>query len=137
MAPSPLLPGANPTAVWTGSEAIYYAGLNDEDAASAASYDPVRDQWTALPAPPFGPRRHLGLALSSESGLLFAWGGSDPAGDPLGDGAALDLSTMKWLQLPDAPPRVARDRHAMAALSNMLYIDGGWPSTGPLILKLQ
>ena len=55
----------------------------------------------------------------------------------LSDGAALDTSTMTWLRLPDAPPGTARDRHAAAAIDNVLYIDGGWPATGPLILKPQ
>ena len=78
------------------TEVIYYAGLlkpGAEDAAGspiAASYDPARDRWTPLPDPPFAPRQYLGMAWSSESALLFAWGGSDGPnlGDALGDGAA-------------------------------------------------
>ena len=135
MAQSPLPRGANPAAVWTGREVIYYPGLGDEAVAIAASYDPARDKWTALPAPPFSSRRGLGLAFSSDAGLLFAWGGSDPSGNPLNDGAALDISAMRWLQLPAAPSRTVRDRHAMEAVSETFYIDGGWPVQYPLILK--
>lgn len=135
MAPGPLPPGASPAAVWTGNEVIYYPGLGDEAVASAASYNPARDQWAALPAPPLSPRRGLGLAFSRDAGLLFAWGGSDPSGNPLNDGAALDVSTMRWLLLPAAPSRTARDRHAMEAIAETLYVDGGWPAGGPLILR--
>ena len=142
MAPSPLPPGTRPSAAWTGTEVIYYAGLlkpGAEDAAGspiAASYDPARDRWTPLPDPPFAPRQYLGMAWSRESGLLFAWGGSDGPnlGDALGDGAAFDPSTMNWLTLPDAPRGTARDRHVVAAVDNLFFVDGGWPAHSALVL---
>ena len=140
MAPSPLPAGASPAAVWTGTNVIFYAGLVAGDTSSAASYDPETDEWTSLPIPPIKPRSGIGLAWSSDTGMLFAWGGSTDMVDPanaLSDGVAFDSSAMSWLHLPEAPPRTARAGHTVAAIGEMFYVDGGSPSFGPLILKPQ
>ena len=142
MAASPLPPGNRPSAAWTGTEVIYYAGLAEPGSASAADgpvaagYDPAGDRWNPLPEPPFGPRQGLGLAWSANSDLLFAWGGSVGFndGDQLDDGAAFDPSTNTWLMLPDAPPRSARHSHSVATVGDAFYVDGGWPASGPMIL---
>lgn len=142
MAPSPLPPGNRPSAAWTGTEVLYHAGLVEPDAAAsapggvAASYDPARDRWSPLPDPPLAPRQGLGLAWSNSSRLLFAWGGSTGFndGDQSDDGAAFDPSTETWLTLPDAPPRSARHGHSVATMEDALYVDGGWPSSRPMVL---
>ncbi|MCY3642065.1 MAG: hypothetical protein OXG41_00670 [Acidimicrobiaceae bacterium] len=136
MSSSPLPPGAYPTAAWTGSEIIYFAGIVEEDASSAAGYDPTLDQWRLLPAPPVSPRQDFELAWSQDAELLFGWGGSH-ASIQLGDGAVYDPSTAMWLRLPEAPHNSARDRHAVAAVGHTFYVDGGWPSTGPLALTVS
>ena len=135
MSPSPLPPGTYPTAAWTGSEVIYYAGVVEGGTSSAASYDPASDRWTLLPTPPVSPRRDFELAWSDDAELLFGWGGSH-RNVPLGDGAAYDPATATWLRLPEAPPGSARDRHAVAAAGDTFYVDGGRPA-GPLALVLQ
>ena len=142
MAPSPLPPGNRPSAAWTGTEVIYYTGLaNPETAANAtrpvtASYDPARDQWNLLPDPPFAVRQGLALAWSASSGLLFAWGGSVGSndGNQLDDGAAFDPSTKTWLRLSDALPRSARHGHSVVMMGDAFYVDGGWPSSRPMVL---
>lgn len=116
---------------------IVYAGLVRGDTSSATSYNPDTDEWTILPTPPISPRRGIGLAWSSDTGMMFAWGGAADPNSALSDGAAFDTSTMTWLRLPDAPPLSARSGHAVAAIGDVLYVDGGRPASGPLILKPQ
>ena len=142
MAASPLPPGNRPSAAWTGTEVIYYAGLVEPGTAAAAdvpiaaSYDPALDRWTVLPEPPFVARQLLGLAWSASSDLLFAWGGSVgfSDGDQFDDGAVFDPSSNTWLMLPDAPQRSARQAHSVATVGTALYVDGGWPAFRPMIL---
>ncbi len=134
MSPAPLPAGANPASVWTGSEVIIHAGATSRDVSEFASYDPAQDRWTKLPNAPFSARRNLGLAYSADSALVFAWGGQDTTG-PTNDGAALEVTTSTWLQLPDAPAGTERSGHAVAVIGDMLYIDGGWPARSILTLR--
>ena len=134
MAPStlpPLYGEATIASVWAGTEVLYIVA--DTNGTSAASYNPALDQWITLPAPPFDPGYYsLGLAWSSISDLVLAWGGNY-----VSNGAAYDLSAKKWLRLPDAPRNSAvrknaktRMAHSIAAIGNTFYIDGGYLEVG-------
>lgn len=141
MAPSPLPDATYTAAVWVGTE-VFYVTRSNTDVFNAASYNPALDQWTLLPAPPFSSLySNYGLAWSSTSDLVLAWGGNY-----VSDGAAYDLSTKTWLRLPDAPRNSAVRKNAtgrwgysIAATGNTFYIDGGgltiggWSGGGPAL----
>ena len=120
--------------VWAGTEVLYIVA--DTNGTSAASYNPALDQWTTLPAPPFDPGYYsLGLAWSSISDLVLAWGGKY-----VSNGAAYDLSAKKWLRLPDAPRNSVvrknaktRMAYSIAAIGNTFYIDGGYLEAGEAV----
>lgn len=67
---------------------------------SGFSYDLEAQSWEALPtdaaspSPSPSPRRLHGAAVANDK--LVVWGGMDPEGALLGDGAVLDLSSGVW-----------------------------------------
>ena len=128
MAPSPLPDATVAAAVWVGTETFYLTTHINTGVVGAASYNPASDEWTLLPAPPFSLfYGSNSLAWSSTSDLVLVWRGRH-----VSDGAAYDLSTKTWFQLPDAPNNTAvrknainRWSHSVAAIGNTFYIDGG------------
>lgn len=137
MEASPLSPGVHPQGVWTGQQILFYAGAvpQDESSVTAAGYDPSSESWRILPNPPLSPRRY---ATAEWTGQYFVlWGGSDIG---LGrveydDGAAYDPSTNTWLVMPETPGFDQRDRHAMVWVEDLLFITGGFETSGPLTFK--
>jgi hypothetical protein len=97
--PSPPFYRFRGTAVWTGSELVYWGGesdFGDEVHRDGAAFDPASGTWRRL-AP--GP-------LSARSGAAAVWTGEEVliwGGDHAGDGAAYDPGEDEWRTLPAAP----------------------------------
>lgn len=128
MAPSPLAPGVHPIGVLTDDGLLFYAGRTEPsvEGAQVARYDPATGTWVELPDPPITPRRD---SAATWTGSHFVIWGGEATGN---DGAAFDPTTNSWIVLPEPPPGSARDRHAMAWITDRLYIVGGWRTNGPL-----
>ena len=79
--------------VWTGT-ALVVIGER-----SSAKYDPVGDTWVALEGFPLAPR-FSPIVNSAGRDIVVVWGGQQPDGTTVGDGAVLDLRTAAWTALP-------------------------------------
>lgn len=81
---APIGPRFQPVAAWTGAEAVFWAGSNEQRSfafTDGAAYDPATRSWRELPVPGWG---HPGLTGTWFDGVLFvhAKGGAsrfDPA----------------------------------------------------------
>jgi hypothetical protein len=85
--------------------------------------------WTLGPAAPGGPR--LGAATAATDEALLMWGGFQPSGHVAAGGAAYDLATDRWEDLPatDLAPR----GDAAAAWGNgSFFLWGGRDESTPL-----
>lgn len=96
----------HPNPVWTGREIVFWGLLKSNtqapDTAPTVAYNPKRDAWRALPAPPieFAPPWDGtgGDRAVAASGVVLAWTGNlDVAGPRL---LALDPRSAKWSKLP-------------------------------------
>ena len=89
-------------------------------------YDVATDTWEALPDDPLGAAYDRYVVVDGDRVLLFG-STSDDAGEPdVKVGAALDLATLAWSRLPDAPgPGYQVRRLADEAWLNPHYGDGG------------
>ena len=121
-------------AVWTGSELIVAGVLSASGTSTgrgvAVAYDPVADRWRQLPDPPLGP---FGSAVGWSGTELVVAGFDTPpsAGEkaPLAAGrhraAALDPTTGRWRELPDAPvPVRGQDRYREPVAGGRLVLRG-------------
>jgi N-acetylneuraminic acid mutarotase len=93
---------AGAIAVWTGSEAIFLSGWNDERTfANGFAYDPAASTWRTIAASPLDGSPATVTWTGSE---VIAWGsgGRESAGDS-GRGAAYDPVTDTWKRIADAP----------------------------------
>lgn len=89
---APIAAPAYPASVWTGTEALFWAGssLDRRFAYSdAAAYDPAEETWRSAPAPGWG---HPGLVSVEVDGHLFA--------TAKGSVGRLDVNTGDWFELP-------------------------------------
>jgi hypothetical protein len=94
VAPSPLDPRAEVTAVWTGTEVILWGGFGDLGTrADGAAYDPATDTWTPIPDAP-------GPGVPSNPNPVV-WTGAELVAIDLG--AAWDPMSRSWRELPDDP----------------------------------
>lgn len=73
--------------------------------------------------PPISWRNVPALAWTGEE--VVVWGGSDPYGRPLHDGAAYQPTSRTWRMLPPAPIRRLR-RQSGAWLTNAMIVFGGY-----------
>jgi hypothetical protein len=106
------------SAVWTGTEAIYWGGFYmppDYEPGSmlsdaGAAYDPATDEWRAVAPAPLSPRqRHFAGWTGAE---MLLWGGTDERGFAA-DGAAYDPRSDSWRLLPPAPSAWLADLRAI------------------------
>lgn len=82
---------AFPASVWTGTEALFWAGSSlDRSFAygDGAAYDPVADSWRVVPVPGWG---HPGLVSVVVDGQLFA--------TAKGSIGRLDVDTGEWVEI--------------------------------------
>ncbi len=94
------------SATWAGGRMLVWGGTGEagpgreqRPLGDGASYDPVADAWTALPAAPLAPR--FGHAAVSTGDDLVIWGG-------VGDrffraGAAYDVAAGAWSEIGTSP----------------------------------
>jgi len=103
----------NGHAVWTGRELLVWGGTAPEDGARAEgpmrpgdglAYDPARDAWRRLPAPPRPLPPSAGLALWTGRKLLVVDAEADREVAEGGlAGAAYDPVADRWRMLPASP----------------------------------
>jgi hypothetical protein len=82
-------------AVWTGSEALFLFGWDDErERADGFAFDPESETWRRIAPAPVDPPVAVTVWTGSE---VVAWGGAE------GEGAAYDPASDTWRRIPDAP----------------------------------
>ena len=89
---APIAAPAYPASIWTGTEAVFWAGSSLERGfaySDAAAYDPAEETWRPAPEPGWG---HPGLISVEVDGLLFA--------TAKGSIGRLDVDTGDWIELP-------------------------------------
>lgn len=89
---APIDPRAYPVSMWTGTEALFWAGSSlDRSFAygDGAAYEPSTDEWRVAPVPGWG---HPGLISVDVDGQLFA--------TAKGSIGRLDVDTGEWIELP-------------------------------------
>ena len=129
MLPSAGLAGrSDPSAVWTGKQMIVWGGAGDPRAmGDGASYDPVAQRWTPVPASPLVARRAHSGVWTGDRMLVF---GGQGLGEgcrracPLGDGAAFEPASGTWAPIPVAPipPRFG---HSAVFVDGRMIVWGG------------
>jgi hypothetical protein len=93
---------------WDGTRLVVWGGDPDEGPPlmDGATWT-AEGGWTTIDAAPLAPRH--GAAVAVVDGHLLVWGGYQPLDDTgdevdlFADGALLDLTTMTWEPLTDAP----------------------------------
>ena len=129
MAASPLSGRANAITAWTGTELLVFrgdgafsdAGGGEPSRTDGAAYDPAKDRWRKLAAPPFAQRpafRGADYASAWTGHELVVWGGADPKT------AAFDPVRNRWREL-DAGPLEARVDVSSTWTGKELVIFGG------------
>ena len=120
IARAPIAARSYHVAVWTGDEMIVWGGSRGRRLlVDGAAYDPARDRWHRIPAPPPEIRDVTGGQTAWSGGELVVWGHSN-----VRQGAAFDPASGAWRALPDAPIR-GRDRHAMVSIPEGVLVWGG------------
>ena len=92
MPDAPIAAPAYPASIWTGTEAVFWAGSSLDRGfaySDAAAFDPVDETWRSASAPGWG---HPGLVSAEVDGLLFA--------TAKGSIGRLDVDTGEWIELP-------------------------------------
>merc|ERR1719223_1920444 len=87
----------------------------------AEIYDPVSQEWTALPSLSGG---REDFAVAELDGKLYAIGGIDGEMEPLSVVEAYDPQKNVWTLMPSM--KRGRHDHAAAALNGKLYVVGGF-----------
>lgn len=102
---SPIPSRAGHSAVWTGTEAIYWGGYTPVEGNfpyhnDGAAFDPESNAWRKISSSPLPPRfEHAAVWTGSE---MIVWGGFVPE-EGGGSVAAYDPETDKWRLLADPP----------------------------------
>lgn len=129
MAASPLSGRSDALTAWTGKELLVFrgdgafsdAGGGEPGRTDGAAYDPARNRWRKLAAPPFDAKPPIfgaGYTSAWTGKELVVWGGPEPKA------AAYDPVTDRWREL-DAGPLEARVDVASAWTGKELVIYGG------------
>lgn len=125
------------TAVWTGDRMLVFGGAADPSFQlgldSGASYDPIADQWTALPTTaPEAHCRHTAVWTGAE---MIIWGGLGADGNPVQAGARFDPVTGQWQGISGSGAPAAGDgRTALWTGSSMIaWGSGGGAGYDPLL----
>ncbi len=110
------------TAVWTGSLIIVCggrAGSADAGISSCATYDPIGDQWGAIPPEITARVGAIGVASTTQAAFLGGW---STASTVLSGEERLDMTTNTWQSGSD--PGVI-DSPAFAFTGQYLHVFGG------------
>jgi hypothetical protein len=92
IAEAPILPRPHAVSVWTGTEAVFWAGSSLSRGfayTDGAAYDPIADTWHTIPVPGWG---HPGLSGVYLDGELYALA--------KGGGSRFDPTNGTWADLP-------------------------------------
>lgn len=137
IAPSPLAPRGNATAVWTGEEMIVWGGWlftggRGSDAVEVftdgAAYDPSTDSWRAIPAAPLtgGRSRRPNLPRSVWSGSeMIVWDGRE--------GASYSPRSNSWQPIAPSPLRSRVDSATVWTGQRMVL----WAKNGGALYDLR
>ena len=104
--PSPLAPRLGATAVWMGTEAMFWGGERDQGSsghtfADGAAYNPATRTWRLLPPAPLKAR--TGATAIWDGAEVIVFGGMTANGTSLYTGATYDTRTKEWHTLPVLP----------------------------------
>lgn len=122
------------SAVWTGSEVIFWGGGEAKPSDSAdfvwpqvgLAYDPAADSWRRVsPAPIKGRQGHSAIWTGTE---MVVWGG-DRGGRSLKDGAAYDPATDQWRRIARPAGDVARRDHHAVWTGEEMIVWSGYPGS--------
>jgi N-acetylneuraminic acid mutarotase len=120
----PLAPRSLETAIWTGSEAVIWGGVNPArlpELNDGAAYNPRTNRWRILaPAPIAGRSAQRGVWTGHE---LVIWGGQSLAAT-LNDGAAYNPRTNTWRRLAPSPLS-GREPSDMIWTGKQVLVSGG------------
>jgi N-acetylneuraminic acid mutarotase len=102
---------ALPTAVWTGTKALFWGGFDtyydsgwyDIPVSGGFSYDPVADVWSAISNVNGPPARHSNAGVWTGRELLI-WGGTDEEFAEFSTGGRYDPYTNTWTAMSVVPP---------------------------------
>lgn len=107
------------SAVWTGTEVLTWGGT---ELGAPAAYDPLTDQWRALPGWPLrDAARPPGIWTGSQ---LVVWGSSMHTDRPKRGGAIYDPATDSW-QLTAPAPIGGREGHVAVWTGEEMLVWGG------------
>jgi N-acetylneuraminic acid mutarotase len=115
------------TAVWTGSEVIFWGGANGSGPVSTgAKYNPNTDTWlsTANPGIPSARSNHTAVWTGSE---MIVWGGDTGAPGLTNTGARYNPVTNTWVATSTlSPAPLARRNHTAVWTGTRMIVWGGW-----------
>jgi len=118
---------ANRMLVWGGCDKEEYLYCT-EHYADGALFDPETMDWQKLETTGVAPaaRRLHTAALAPTRNMMIVWGGQGGQSDSrnLGDGAILDLATLRWQRLMGLGPE-DRSRHTAVWTGDDMVIFGG------------
>jgi N-acetylneuraminic acid mutarotase len=117
------------TAVWTGSRMIIWGGWDEYPSAvtigDGASYDPILDRWTAIPAGNGSPSPRRNHSAVWAGAQMLIWGGNDNVGY-FGDGASYDPVSRAWAPISSVQSPSARSYHRAVWTGGSMIIWGGY-----------
>lgn len=103
-------------AVWTGDQAVFWAGNVEDELAVGGVYDPATDTWKRLPDGPLGPRDGYASVWTGREMIIIGGGFGDMLASPVA--AAVDPVTGAWRALP------AIDELRALAMMGAAWVDG-------------
>jgi N-acetylneuraminic acid mutarotase len=122
---------AGPTAVWTGTEMIFWGGYTHSGGltptfsyfGTGARYHPASNTWSPLPLTgvPTGRTDHTALWTGDR---MLVWGGNTSTGET-NTGGAYDLALNAWSALPIASAPARRAEHTAVWTGKEMLIVGG------------
>ena len=114
--------------VWTGTEFIFWGGMNDLSNAlnDGGRYNPNSNTWTTMAVPAANTltgRNGHSLVWTGQD--VIVWGGKDENLATLGDGAAYRPSNNSWFKISGTNAPAPRHGHAAAWTGTQMIIIGG------------
>ncbi|CAO3563804.1 unnamed protein product [Mortierella alpina] len=89
-------------------------------------YDPLANQWEAVPAFGVLPTSRQGHASTVVDDTMYIYGGMDHEDQLLGDLSAFKFNDRRWLTFPDTVDSASpRTEHSMCRVGEKIYILGG------------